>query len=198
VPDNIFDFLDQYDGFVSSFKAKHEYTGEKDTTKMTYGEFNKTSFDDALKTLKKYKKLDKTEDVIDIGSGLGKLVIAFHSTGMFKSIYGVEILKGLKEDSEGLLRVYSETFNKNIDNVNIFNRDALDIDISNYDVIISNTSIDNDFLDALIKKIDEEAKVGAVVVSTINQFIGRNLKLLERFNSNFSWGASHINFSVKA
>jgi 2-polyprenyl-3-methyl-5-hydroxy-6-metoxy-1,4-benzoquinol methylase len=193
----IYDFLGGYDGFNSSFSARGKYKGSKDTSKMTYGEFRDPSFTDMVNVLKKYMRLDGTESVMDLGSGMGKVVVALHYSGLFKNVYGVELLEGLYSDSLNLVRDYSKKFNKDVGNIKIFNDDMLNLNYSPYDLIISNTSVDDVLLQNIIAKTNSELKEGAIVVSTISQFADTNLIPIERFRTQFSWGESHINFSIK-
>jgi protein-L-isoaspartate O-methyltransferase len=195
--EEIYNFLDKYDGFDSSFSAKRKYSGEKDTKKMTYGEFTSISFTDMINTLKKYMKLDGSENVIDLGSGMGKVIVALHYSGLFKNVYGVELLEGMYNDSLKLVEDYAKEFKKDVSNIKIMNNDLLKIKYSNYDTIITNTSVDDALLKGIVKKINSEAKKGAIVVSSISQLIAKNLNQLDRFSSKFSWGPSHINFALK-
>jgi precorrin-6B methylase 2 len=195
--EEIYSFLDGYDGFGSSFSAKSKYKGEEDTGKMTYGEFTSTSMTDMINTLKKHKKFNGTESAVDLGSGMGKVVIALHYSGCFRNVYGVELLEGMYNDSLKLIEDYAKEFGKDISNIKMFNDNALNLNYSNYDVIVSNTSVNSVLLNNIVKKVDQEAKDGAIVISTISQFESPNLKQLDRFSTKFSWGSSHLNFAMK-
>jgi hypothetical protein len=191
----IFDFLNKYNGYSAASAAKKKH-GE-DTSKMTYGEFDSVSCNDMITTLKKYKKLDGTESVIDLGSGMGKLVVALHYSGLFSNVYGVELLTGLYEDSLKLIEDYAKEFGRDVSNISIFNDDMLNLSYSPYNVIISNTSINDELLANIIKKINLEAEKDTIAISTINRFIDTNLDVVESYSTSFSWGSSHLNFSIK-
>lgn len=192
---DLFDnFLDKIDGFKSFFDGK---ATTNTTVKLVYGEMNKKSCKDSINILKDFCKLDGTENVLDLGSGIGKIVMAMHYTDMFKNVDGVEIVDKLVIDCNDVLKLYEKQFNKNISNIHIYNDDSLQFDISNYDIIFSNTTVDNDFRNKLINKISNEAKTGCIIINSINSFESNNLKLVRRFTSNFSWGDSHINASIK-
>ena len=192
---DLFDnFLDNVNGFESFF------VGKKTTNtgvKLVYGEINKKSCKDSINILKDFCKLDGTENVLDLGSGIGKIVMAMHYTDMFKNVDGVEIVNTLVSDCKDVLKLYGEKFNKDISNIHIYEGDSLQFDISNYDIIFSNTTVDDNFIKALTRKISEEAKPNCVVISSISAFESDKLKLVRRFASNFSWGESHINASIK-
>jgi hypothetical protein len=128
---------------------------------------------------------------------MGKVVNALHDSGLIKNIYGVELLEGLYNDSLNLVNDYGKKFNKDISNIKIFNDDMLNLDYSPYNLIISNTSVDDNLLQNLITKVNSELKKGAVAVSSISKLVNTNLTLVERFRTQFSWGPSHINFSIK-
>ena len=192
---DLFDnFLDKIDGFESFFMGNRTVNT---TENLVYGEMDKKSCKDSINILKDFCKLDGTENVLDLGSGIGKIVMAMHYTDMFKNVDGVEIVDTLVSDCKDVLKLYSEKFNKNISNIHIYKGDSLQFDISNYDIIFSNTTVDNDFRDKLINKISNEAKTGCIVISSIIAFKSEKLKLIRRFTSNFSWGESFINASIK-
>ena len=81
---DLFDnFLDNVNGFESFF------VGKKTTNtgvKLVYGEINKKSCKDSINILKDFCKLDGTENVLDLGSGIGKIVMAMHYTDMLKML----------------------------------------------------------------------------------------------------------------
>lgn len=192
---DLFDnFLDKIDGFESFFMGNRTVNTSEN---LVYGEMDKKSCKDSINILKDFCKLDGTENVLDLGSGIGKIVMAMHYTDMFKNVDGVEIVDKLVIDCKEALQLYSEKFNKDISNIHIYEGDSLQFDISNYDIIFSNTTVDNDFRDKLINKISNEAKTGCIVISSIIAFKSEMLKLIRRFTSNFSWGESFINASIK-
>ena len=192
---DLFDnFLDKIDGFESCFMGNRTVNT---TENLVYGEMDKKSCKDSINILKDFCKLNGTENVLDLGAGIGKIVMAMHYTDMFKNVDGVEIVDTLVSDCKDVLKLYSEKFNKNISNIHIYKGDSLQFDISNYDIIFSNTTVDNNFRDKLINKISNEAKTGCIVISSIIAFKSEKLKLIRRFTSNFSWGESFINASIK-
>lgn len=188
------DFLNNIDGFDSFFKSRNNFSSNN---KLVYGEFNIKSCSDSINILKDFCKLDKTEKVLDMGSGIGKIVIAMHHTDMFKDVDGVEIIPDLTDDSRKIIKLYGNKFKKNISNIHIYNQDSLTLDIKDYDIIFSNTTVDDDFRKKLIDKISNEAKNGCIVITSISAFTSDKLKLVRKFNSNFSWGDSCINASIK-
>ena len=191
------DFLDKFDGFESSYNAKNNYTGERDISTMTYGEINANSAFAIINILRDFCKLNRTESVIDLGSGIGKVILAMHYTDLFKFIVGVELLEGLYSVSLKMFSDYSKKYYKYIDNIHVFNDDILNTDISKYDIIISNTAVDNELRQNIINKINNEARTGALVISSITSFEASKLKPVRRFATKWSWGASHINASIK-
>ena len=101
------------------------------------------------------------------------------------------------KDCKNIIEKYGKQFSKDISNIHVHSQDFLNFDISNYDILFPNTTIDNNLRKLLINKISEEAKQGCIVISSINPFKSDKLKLIRRFSSNFSWGTSHINASIK-
>lgn len=187
-------FLNNIDGFESFYKGENTV---KTDIKLVYGEMDAKSCLDSINILKDFCKLDKSENVLDLGSGIGKIIIAMHYTDMFKNVDGVELVSTLCDDCKKAVELYGETFNKNVSNINIYNRDFLNFDISNYDIIFSNTTTDDNLRAKIVDKIGNEAKSNCVIISSICQFKSNKIKPLRRFISNFSWGNSYINASIK-
>ena len=193
--ENIFDdFLDKIDGFDSFFNG---VASVKEDYKLVYGEFNKDSFVATLSILKDFNYLNNNKKLLDLGSGIGKVVIAMHYTDYFKQVDGIEIVKTLSDDSKKCIEVYGKLFNKNTKNINIYNADFLNFNISDYDIIITNTTTDNNIRELLKKKISNEAKNGAIIVGSITSFKTDVLREVRKFTTRFSWGESCITASIK-
>ena len=193
--DKIFDdFLNYIDGFDSFFNG---VASVKEDYKLVYGEFNKDSFYATLDILQDFNYINKNKKLLDLGSGIGKVVMAMHYTDYFKQIDGVEIVKTLVDDCKKCIDLYSETFKKDVSNINIYNADFVDFDISDYDILITNTTTDNDLREFLKQRITKEAKQGAIVIGSITSFENKYLKQVRKFNTSFSWGISSITASIK-
>lgn len=191
----IFDnFLDGIDGFESFFNG---VANVKNDYKLVYGEFNQNSFNTCLDILKDFYYINKNKKVLDLGSGIGKVVIAMHYTDYFKQVDGIEIVDTLVEDSKKCIDLYSKLFNKNISNISIYQGDFKDFDISDYDIIISNTTIDDKIRAMLKDKIVKEAKRDAIIITSITRFDDKKLKQIRKITTSFSWGISCINACIK-
>lgn len=191
----IFDnFLDGIDGFESFFNG---VANVKNDYKLVYGEFNKNSFNTCLDILKDFYYINKNKKVLDLGSGIGKVVIAMHYTDYFKQVDGIEIVDTLVEDSKKCIDLYSKLFNKNISNISIYQGDFKDFDISDYDIIISNTTTDDKIRAMLKDKIVKEAKRDAIIITSITRFDDKKLKQIRKITTSFSWGISCINACIK-
>lgn len=191
----IFDnFLDGIDGFESFFNG---VANVKNDYKLVYGEFNQNSFNTCLDILKDFYYINKNKKVLDLGSGIGKVVIAMHYTDYFKQVDGIEIVDTLVEDSKKCIDLYSKLFNKNISNISIYQGDFKDFDISDYDIIISNTTTDDKIRAMLKDKIVKEAKRDAIIITSITRFDDKKLKQIRKITTSFSWGISCINACIK-
>ena len=191
----IFDkFLDGIDGFDSFFNG---VVNVKNDYKLVYGEFNQNSFDACLDILEDFYYINKNKKVLDLGSGIGKVVIAMHYTDYFKQVDGIEIVDTLVEDSKKCIGLYSKLFNKDVSNINIYQGDFKDFDISDYDVIISNTTTDDRIREMLKNKIIKEAKKDAMIITSITRFEDKKLKQIRKITTSFSWGISCINVCIK-
>ena len=191
----IFDkFLDGIDGFDSFFNG---VASVKNNYKLVYGEFNQNSFDACLDILRDFYYINKNKKVLDLGSGIGKVVMAMHYTDYFKQVDGIEIVDTLVEDSKKCIGLYSKLFNKDVSNINIYQGDFKDFDISDYDVIISNTTTDDRIREMLKNKIIKEAKRDAMIITSITRFEDKKLKQIRKITTSFSWGISCINACIK-
>ena len=186
----IFDnFLDGIDGFESFFNG---VANVKNDYKLVYGEFNQNSFNTCLDILKDFYYINKNKKVLDLGSGIGKVVIAMHYTDYFKQVDGIEIVDTLVEDSKKCIDLYSKLFNKNISNINIYQGDFKDFDISDYDIIISNTTTDDRIREMLKNKIVKEAKRDAIIITSITRFDDKKLKQIRKITTSFSCSITFI------
>ena len=193
--DEIFDnFLDKINGFDSFFNG---VSAVKENYKLVYGEYSKDSFEATLDILKDFNYLNTDKKLLDLGSGIGKVVMAMHYTNYFKQVDGVEIVKTLVDDGWECVKAYGQIFDKNIDNIHLYNTDFANFDISDYDILISNTTTDDRVREMLRDKITNEAKQNAIVISSITSFKCDVLKEVRKFVTKFSWGTSYINACIK-
>ena len=135
--------------------------------------------------------------MIDLGSGLGKIVIPMHYANVFKNIEGVELLTSMYDKSLEIVNEYSKKFHKDISNINLINDDMFNIDFSKYDVIFSNTAVSHELKEEITKKLNKEAKKGCIIISSISVFKDENLIPIRKIKSQWSWGLSSVCVSRK-
>ena len=192
------DFLDNYDGFSVSFRGRKEQLGaDYDQERLTYGEPKFECINDFLAILQDLCRCDKTETMIDLGSGLGKIVIPMHYANIFKNIEGVELITSLYNESLKIIDEYSKKYQKNVDNIKMINDDMFNIDFSKYDVIFSNTAVSEQLKDEIVSKINKEAKNCCIIISSISTFKDENIIPLRKLKSQWSWGLSSVCVSRK-
>ncbi len=110
----------------------------------------------------------KDKIFLDIGSGTGKVVIGFYFFSIFKKLIGVEIMENLYFKSELIKeKVQNLEENKVIDEINFFNCDIFDYNITDVDVIFANSTCwSNEFLIRLRNKFNNEGKKGLIIINT--------------------------------
>lgn len=190
----IFDnYLNNINGFDYSYKARILGHHSNKDGSITYGEPTADSCEKMIELLKDHMKLDGTETMIDLGSGIGKILIALHYAGYFKELYGIELLKYMADESKNIIQNYGEKFNKDISNIHIIQGSYLEYNKFNkFDLLISNTSTNDDLRINLTKKINKEGKNNAMVLSSISPFEFEDLRLLKETVCQWSWGLSTL------
>ena len=193
------EFLDLTDGYFFAQKAQESFLVEHGTlpNKVTYGEITAKSCEEIIKFLKNLGYCNGDKKILDLGSGIGKFMIAMHYKSCFKEVYGAELLDNLAKKSNDLINEYSKKFNKAIDNIKVINKSVLAINFEEYDIIFSNTSVDKDLREDIAKKISRECKKNTVIITTLSEFNSFNLEKIYRKSSLFSWGKSTLYFYKK-
>ena len=165
-------------------------TGEKDLFKkhnsaMTFGTLEKTGLNDIINFYKeKVSDNLSNKNFIDLGSGDGRVPI-WASTYGFKNSDGVE-LSPLRHN---IATNHLKKINSN--NINFYNNDILNHNISNYDLMyMSSLCFNEDILKKIAEKIDIEGKINSMIVSSKEMPL-KNYKLIENLNLVQSWGGKN-------
>lgn len=190
----IFDkYLNNINGFDYSYKARSLENMSNEDGSLTYGEPTDDACEKMIELLKEYMKLDGTETVVDLGSGIGKILIAMHYTGYFKELYGIELLKYMADESKNIIQEYGAKFNKDVSNIHIIQGSYLAYnEFNKFDLFISNTSTNDTLRKNLITKINSEGKNGAMVLTSIYPFDFEDVRVLKEIVCKWSWGSSTL------
>jgi len=168
-----------------------------------YGESNFQAMLDILKFIEIKENnffYDKNKIFLDLGSGIGKAVIAMSLFDKFKKCIGVEIMENLYFKSEIVKEKLDIEYlfknNLKISEIDFLFDDILNLDFSNYDVIFANSTCwTKEFINSLFPKICQ-LKKGAYFINT-DQVFYPNLsneiwEKKEKFKTQMSWGDSFI------
>jgi hypothetical protein len=127
------------------FKYKKDYDNL-----MVYGELTKLGVPTLYNYIKKNKEITNKDVFIDIGSGLGKLVLHMGVISEFKTLVGVEY--------QDIRYKYSKYLQEKIGIIDkgifLFNKDIKDFDLSIATVVFcDNVTWGNDFCDSIWERL---------------------------------------------
>lgn len=146
---------------------------------------------------------------IDLGSGIGRAVVALACLYPFKKCIGIEYLEMLhnigldiksKYDKkfEEIFNNYKDSYFQNYDSIpqiELINGDFLKCNWSEASFILANsTCFSNELMSSLAKKADEELKPGSFFVTFTKKLPGLSEKweVKEGFRRLMSWGIATI------
>jgi hypothetical protein len=156
-----------------------------------YGEIDYVSMKEVLD---KIEDLKEKSTFVDLGSGIGKAVFSAGLLGNFKRCTGVELLRNLhlmaesiKEESEeierkeGLRLINSELI--------FINKDLLEYDFSNDDVVFTNSTCWNKRTLELISIKSNDMKLSSYLINTDQELnLSQSWKRVLTLNTQMSWG----------
>jgi len=134
----------------------------------------------------------------DLGSGLGKAVIAAFLLNNFSKLVGIELLSDLASAADTLLERYntevhpqlpqdSAAAKQSTDAMSLIEGDFLELDWSDADVVYANaTRFDQPLMEAISKKA-EKMKPGSRFVITTTPLLSNKFSMQKRGKSAVSW-----------
>lgn len=167
---------------------------------LTYGEIEFKSFGEIFFTIKNRYNLPEGGVFYDLGSGVGKALVAAALLGSFSECIGIEILDGLHSVSQKLVEEYNEKFTSYIlANSDLFTilppltsvkGDIFKYDWTNASVIFVNSTC---FSDEMVRNIsDVPVKPGTLAISLTNSLSATTWIQLEVVVKRMSWGDATI------
>lgn len=185
----------QINGYSVSTEARAK--SAFDTEKLLYGEL---PFETCQKII---ERADPKKDGVffDLGSGTGRVVMAFYLLSNFRKCVGVELLQGLHNKACEI----DMEFNKNIKpqlagyveerELQFTCGDIFKADLRDADFIFMNYPFkDSELFDQLEEKFLSELKAGSKIVTIIRALKNPLFKNLGSQTYKFSWGDSTAHF----
>ncbi len=168
-----------------------------DTEKLLYGEL---PFETCKQILERANP--KKDGVFcDLGSGTGRVVMAFYLLSNFKKCSGVELLKGLHDKACEVMTTFEETVKPQIKThlegreLQFLCDDIFACDLRGTDFIFMNHPFkESDLFDRLEEKFLDELKPGSRIVTIIRSLKNPRFKSLGSQTYKFSWGDSTAHF----
>ena len=166
----------------------------------TYGEIDFHSFGEIFYTIRNRYNLPEGGIFYDLGSGVGKALVAASLLGSFSECIGIEILKPLFDLSLKLVEVYNESFTSHIlANPDLFTilppiksvlGDILKYDWTNASLIFVNSTC---FSDEMVREVSEaQVQVGTLAISLTKPLSATSWTQLEVARKAMSWGEATI------
>jgi len=184
----IFDqIFTKLNGYSISDEAKTNHKGSVED--ILYGEVSLDTLKQILNDVNKPLK----GIFYDLGSGTGKAIIAAHLLNNFQKYVGVELLKGLYDESLEVLNEYKKLSEQNCDNIVFENDDFLNTDLHDGGfILINHPTVDRNIFKKLEQKMKKELKTNTIIITTIRQLEDKCFQELWSKKYKFSWGDSTI------
>jgi Histone methylation protein DOT1 len=176
------------DGFIISKLARKQ----QDAPEYLYGEIEFVSFT-ALLSLTN----PNTESIFyDLGSGIGKAVIACALNFPVKMACGIEILAPMHSAALTAERILALEC-KSPPNIKFLNTDFLTHPLTDASIIFINaTAFIGELWDKLNNKLDQELQENCYVLSTTKHLKFKRAKFIKHTNVLMSWGIASVNIYV--
>lgn len=164
---------------------------------LTYGEIDFNSISEVFYTIIHRYQLP-SGIFYDLGSGMGKCVIAASLLHNFSKCKGIEILQGLYECSLKTQSKFQEHFNtlpssiksRCCGDIEYINADILNYNWTDASIIFANSTC---FGSDMMKEIGKvELNIGVIGISFTEVFIGDGWIILESIRKNMSWGQATV------
>jgi SAM-dependent methyltransferase len=204
----IYSFLTQNFPLSTSKRLSQEERSRLDLSKdpsLTYGEIEFKPFGEIFFTLKNRYNLGEGGLFYDLGSGVGKALVAAALLGSFSECIGIEILPSLHDLSVQLVEDYNTNFTSQIlANPDLFTvlppvksilGDILKVDWSQADLVFVNSTC---FSDEMVMSISEKpVRIGTLAISLTRPLSATTWTQLEVVRKMMSWGEATVYIQVK-
>jgi len=142
------------------------------------------------------KKEKRTSEGIfyDLGSGTGKAVLAARLLEDFRVCVGVELLESLHNQAIAARERYNITYKDKLNKqeVQLIQRSLLEVDWSDGDVILANSTCFDDTLMRGMCEMAHSLKAGAIFITFTKPLNSPYFEVLEKQRQHMSWGAATV------
>lgn len=184
------------DGFGLSY-GWQKGIGERDRN-LTYGEID---FDGFLNILCDIPKIDQRKVFYDLGSGVGKAVMAAALLGNFRKAVGIEILSPLHFQTATISRAlkedkYFQNNKNNLPEISFLQKDFLKHDYQEADLVfINSTCFSQELMYALSESL-QTIPSGGIVLTVSQSLPSMDVFKIKKYA--FSWGGGTVFFHLKS
>ncbi|MFH1291739.1 MAG: methyltransferase domain-containing protein [bacterium] len=159
---------------------------------FTYGEIVWDGFEQILD---RAPINSKHQVFYDLGSGVGKAVIASALSGKFKKCYGIELLDSLYQASRKVLLEYKQTVATSQE-IDFIQADFFEYDFSDADVVFVQCTC---MMDYALERLQEKMSIlkpGSLVITATNK-LKEPFEVVDNGKFEFEWGMSKVYFQIK-
>jgi hypothetical protein len=193
IDENFFQVL-----FNNFFKENegYSYFDLFDNKELLYGEIPFLEW----KKIIEFFKCSKGNNFIDLGSGIGRVVMQSYFLYDYKKFVGVELQKTKHQKAISVQEEFSKLNLKDDVAISLKNKELLfindnlfNIDLANFDVVLlSHPFCEEDRYLELEQKFLKELPDGAKIISLIRSLKNENFKKIASKDFYFSWGNSTV------
>ena len=182
---------------------------------FVYGEVNFKAMAYIFEYIKSLYEINSNGFFYDLGSGIGRGILAATLCYSFKKYIGIEYLEQIYKDSieikneyikqlpkfikdmkeQNIFPNYNFDNNNNLPNILFINNDFLNENLSEGSLIFTNsTCFTQELLDKIAEKVNKEVKIGCIVVTTSRalKFDKEKWEILKGVKRMMSWGIASI------
>jgi len=183
------------DGFSLSYAWQQLDRGDKERDRnLTYGEID---FEGFFQILYDVPGIVERQVFYDLGSGVGKAVIAAALLGNFKEVVGIELLPPLHEQAIVVSKLWEKEKITELPKVKFLQEDFLEAtDYSNVDLVYIHCTCFSQRLMYLLEDVLQTLPTGAIVL-TVSQSLPR-MEIVKTKKYPFRWGEGTVYSHLKS
>lgn len=184
------------DGILISRSWRALLKEDVDLDTFTYSEVDLMAFAALMQNLREYDiSFDDTATFVDVGSGLGKLIIASTVLGMFKKSIGIEIVGSLHRKAVEVLATFSRNFRNPLDQgeMEFINGDGTYVDWAYASLIFVHATNFDVHMMQRITSTAQRMLLDAVIMIVNNRLLEEhNFELVRIVDLKVSYGTAQV------
>lgn len=164
------------------------------STNLVYGEISFNSLGIVLFEFVFRQEIPPPKVFYDLGSGTGRGVFAAAVLGDFclRKIVGIEVLHGLHEAANKVLKAYKKMFPKSDKEIVLHRSDFNLVDWSDGDVVFANSTCFSDKLMDCIGRLGGKLKQGAILITLTKPVESPYFQITASRQYKMSWGSATV------